>query len=72
MPRSGGADLYHRVIQEIGPRRFLVASGYNASEGDGRPGTACCRPRSSRKPWTLEEILGAVRKALDAPLSGAA
>jgi len=71
MPRSGGADLYHRVIQEIGPRRFLVASGYNASEATGDQGLPAAVP-FIKKPWTLEEILGAVRKALDAPLSGAA
>jgi len=61
----------HRVIQEIGPRRFLVASGYNASEATGDQGLPAAVP-FIKKPWTLEEILGAVRKALDAPLSGAA
>ena len=71
MPRSGGADLYHRVMREIGPRRFLVASGYSASEVRGDQELPAAVP-FIKKPWTLEEILEAVRKALDAPFSDTA
>jgi len=46
---------------------FPCGEWVQCERGDGRPGTACCCP-FIKKPWTLEEILGAVRKALDAPL----
>jgi len=67
MPRLGGRGLYDRVQSEIGPVRFLVASGYagrDVREDHGLP------PQVPfiNKPWTLEELVARVREVLDSPL----
>jgi PAS domain S-box-containing protein len=66
MPRLGGRGLYDRVQSEIGPVRFLVASGYagrDVREDHGLP------PQVPfiNKPWTLEELVTRVREVLEAP-----
>jgi PAS domain S-box-containing protein len=64
MPKLGGSDLYHQAIRELGPIRFLVASGHtqsDAAESEPLPETL----PFLGKPWTMDELLGAVRDALD-------
>ena len=68
MPKLGGRGLYDRVQSEIGPVRFLVASGYagrDVREDHGLP------PQVPfiNKPWTLEELVTRVREVLAAPLA---
>ncbi len=67
MPKLGGAALYQRVRTELGPMRFLFASGYSALEAQWKQGLPADLPFVS-KPWTLAELLGGVRAALDAPV----
>ena len=70
MPKLGGCALYERVQAEIGPVRFLVASGYagrDVREDHGLPASV----PFINKPWTLEELVAAVRKALETPIGGA-
>ena len=67
MPRLGGRGLYDRVRSEIGPVRFLVASGYagrDVREDHGLPPDV----PFINKPWTLDELVGRVREVLEAPL----
>jgi len=69
MPRLGGAALYRQATREFGPVRFLIASGYAASEAPDDEGLPSGLP-FVRKPWTLAEVLEGVRSALDAPDAG--
>ena len=66
LPLISGIELYERT-RSMSPRpRFLLMSGYGASElaevGGVRSGL-----RFLRKPWGVEELLRAVRVALDEP-----
>jgi len=67
MPKLGGAALYQRVQTELGPMRFLVASGYSALEAQERQDLPADLPFLS-KPWTLAGLLVSVRAALDGPV----
>jgi len=67
MPKLGGSDLYHQAIRELGPIRFLVASGHTQSEAAGLEPIPESVPFLG-KPWTMDELLGAVRGALDGPV----
>jgi two-component system cell cycle sensor histidine kinase/response regulator CckA len=64
MPKLGGSDLYHQAIRELGPIRFLVASGHTQSDAAGSEPLPETLPFLG-KPWTMDELLGAVRDALD-------
>ena len=64
MPKLGGSELYHRVTRELGPIRFLAASGHNQGDADGVEPLPESVPFLG-KPWTMDELLGAVRGALD-------
>ena len=67
MPKLGGRGLYDRVRSEIGPVRFLVASGYagrDVREDHGLPPDV----PFINKPWTLDELVTHVREVLEAPL----
>ena len=64
MPKLGGSDLYHQAIRELGPIRFLVASGHTQSEAAGLEPIPESVPFLG-KPWTMDELLAAVRGALD-------
>jgi CheY-like chemotaxis protein len=69
MPNGGGTSLYRQVAEEIGPMRFLVASGNAFQEVRDEQVMPATIP-FIRKPWTRDELLDAVRKALDAAASG--
>ncbi len=66
LPRISGTELYERTRGMALPPRFLLMSGYGAAElaqvGGVQPNL-----RFLRKPWGVEELLRAVRDALDAP-----
>jgi CheY-like chemotaxis protein len=66
MPRLGGAGLVREATRTIGPVRFLVASGYAATDSPDRDQVPPNVP-FIRKPWTLVELLEGVRAALDNP-----
>jgi DNA-binding NtrC family response regulator len=66
MPRMGGGELHQRVTSELGPKKFLIASGHARTEAQGADGLPPNVPFIA-KPWTLDELLDAVRSALDAP-----
>ncbi|HEX3927080.1 MAG TPA: ATP-binding protein [Gemmatimonadales bacterium] len=68
MPHMGGIELYDRVMRELGPRRFLIVSGYSPVEAPSSGGPPVGVP-FIRKPWTLVEVLEAVRKTLDAEIT---
>jgi PAS domain S-box-containing protein len=67
LPRISGIELYERTRRMAAPPRFLLMSGYGATElaqaGGVQPGL-----RFLRKPWGVEELLRAVRAALDGPV----
>jgi PAS domain S-box-containing protein len=67
MPKLGGRGLYERVQAEIGPVRFLVASGYAGREVREDHGLPAHVPFIN-KPWTLDELITRVSEALEAPL----
>ena len=67
MPTMGGEELYTEVTRQDDPPRFLFASGTGGEELDELGGL----PRDVpfiRKPWTVDELLDAVREAM--PPSG--
>jgi len=64
MPRLGGAELYRAVRQRKPSVRFLMTSGFSATEmlerGSIDPEVPCLQ-----KPWTVTELLWSVRDALE-------
>lgn len=65
MPEMGGAELL-RILREDRPDlKFLMASGYSHEEVE-REGILRSFPGAQliQKPWTIDEVLGAVRKVL--------
>jgi PAS domain S-box-containing protein len=71
MPRLGGAELYKAVIQQQPSIRFLITSGFSATEMQQRtsidPAVPCLQ-----KPWTVTELLWSVRDALGGGVGEAA
>ena len=67
MPKLGGRGLFERVQAEIGPVRFLVASGYAGREVREDHGLPAHVPFIN-KPWTLDELVTRVSEALEMPL----
>jgi len=67
MPKLGGSELYRAAAKEFGHLRFLVASGYSATEAPERHRVPTGLP-FLRKPWTLVELLEGVRRTLDSPV----
>ena len=63
MPRMGGLALYEAVNKERPGVRFLLTSGYTGEEVRESAPTSVELPFLA-KPWTLEELLNAVREAL--------
>jgi len=63
MPRMTGAELYRALRGEGSAVKFLFSSGYERKDGDEATDP---RARSVPKPWTVEELLRAVRELLDA------
>jgi len=64
MPRLGGAQLYEAVKQRQPNVKFLLTSGYSASEMRGHASVDPMIP-FLQKPWTITELLWSVRDALD-------
>jgi PAS domain S-box-containing protein len=65
MPRMGGLALFEAVRQQQPTIRFLLTSGYTGEEV--RQGSqATIAPPFLSKPWTVQELLAAVREALAA------
>jgi two-component system, cell cycle sensor histidine kinase and response regulator CckA len=66
MPGIGGAELARRLREARPEVRILFMTGYSveavASHGVLAPGTTLLQ-----KPFTVEELVGRVREALDAP-----
>jgi CheY-like chemotaxis protein len=65
MPRLGGNELIRELRQRGQHLRVLFTSGY-PGRGDGLEALEPGFPFLT-KPWTIPELLGAVRDALDAP-----
>ncbi len=61
MPRMTGPDLYRAVRAAGNEVRFLFTSGYERPEVGALPGDV----RAITKPWTIAQLAGAVRSALD-------
>jgi len=65
MPEMGGAELLRTLRKDQPDLKFLMASGYSHEEVEGGgvlrsfPGVPLIQ-----KPWTIDELLGAVRKVL--------
>ncbi|HTT66690.1 MAG TPA: ATP-binding protein [Gemmatimonadales bacterium] len=70
MPRLGGNELIRELRERGRHVRVLFTSGY-PGRGDEREEMEPGFPFLT-KPWTIPELLGAVRAALDAPAPGAA
>jgi PAS domain S-box-containing protein len=66
MPKMGGAALYREAGRASQGLRFLIASGYSASDAPDSRGLPTGLP-FIKKPWTLVELLEGVRRALDGP-----
>ena len=62
MPQLTGPDLYRALRAEGRNVPFLFTSGYDRPE----VGAVAAGARAMPKPWTIEELLVAVRAALDA------
>lgn len=67
MPRMGGLALFEAVSRERPGVRFLLTSGYTGEEVRESAPSSVELPFLA-KPWTLEELLNAVREALDPAL----
>jgi CheY-like chemotaxis protein len=65
MPDMGGRGLLRAVRTEGGEVPFLVTTGYTGREAEGRAELDPDVPLI-HKPWTLEELVRAVRDVLDA------
>jgi CheY-like chemotaxis protein len=67
MPRMGGGALYERLRAEDPAVRFLLCSGYTGQQlrGAGEEGGAAVPFLA--KPWTVDDLLAAVRDALTGP-----
>lgn len=63
MPRMGGLELYAAVRQDRAGVRFLLTSGYTGEEKRTGDATRAELPFLT-KPWTVSELLTAVRKVL--------
>jgi len=63
MPRMGGLALYEAVSREREGVRFLLTSGFTGEEGLQHTATTRALPFLP-KPWTLNELLAAVRGVL--------
>jgi PAS domain S-box-containing protein len=62
MPRMNGDQLYRALRDNFGTVPFVLASGYGGEAiGALDPGI-----RLVHKPWSMSELLGTVRQALDA------
>ena len=70
MPRLGGNELIRELRERGRQVRVLFTSGY-PGRGDEREEMEPGFPFLT-KPWTIPELLGAVRMALDAPAPGTA
>ena len=68
MPKLGGRGLYDAVRQSGGHQRFLFVSGYTARDVQ-ESAQIEEGMRFLSKPWTLPDLVGQVREALDAPVS---
>jgi CheY-like chemotaxis protein len=62
MPRMTGLELYRRLRAGHSAVRFLFTSGYELSREET---AADPRLRSLAKPWTVDELVRAVREFLD-------
>jgi two-component system NtrC family sensor kinase len=60
MPRMGGAALYEHLRAEAPRIRFLLCSGYTGQQIHGAGVSLPFLP----KPWTVDDLLAAVRDAL--------
>jgi len=63
MPRMGGLALYEAVSREREGVRFLLTSGFTGEEALQHTATTRALPFLP-KPWTLNELLAAVRGVL--------
>jgi len=63
MPRMGGLALYEAVSREREGVRFLLTSGFTGEETLRHTATTRALPFLP-KPWTLHELLAAVRRVL--------
>ena len=63
MPRMGGLALYESVSRERAGVRFLLTSGFTGDEALQHTATTRALPFLP-KPWTLHELLAAVRGVL--------
>jgi two-component system cell cycle sensor histidine kinase/response regulator CckA len=70
MPRMGGLELYEAMSREHPGVRFLLTSGYTGEEVSQTTPTTVDIPFLA-KPWTLQELLTAVRDALESSLGAA-
>jgi CheY-like chemotaxis protein len=61
MPRMTGPDLYRAVRAEGNQVRFLFTSGYDRPDVGALPSDV----RAVAKPWTIAQLVAAVRSALD-------
>jgi PAS domain S-box-containing protein len=68
MPRMGGLELYEAMSREHPGVRFLLTSGYTGEEVSQTTPTTVDIPFLA-KPWTLQELLTAVRDALEPSLA---
>jgi two-component system cell cycle sensor histidine kinase/response regulator CckA len=67
MPKLDGRGLYEELRRRGKHVRFVFASGYAADAEPGAGRQPIAGALSIQKPWTLNELAGKIRQALDSP-----
>lgn len=63
LPKMNGSQLYRKLVDRHGPVRFVLTSGYSVGHLEEMDPIVESLP-FVRKPWTLEDLLSAVQRAI--------